>query len=367
MSLDYDCVRQTVNWGNVENSDKFDNSKFSPKSFIKKIWMNSPKMATLMTNIKSLDEKDDNDTGKLYKHFIYTDLKKQRGVKLLVSAFIAAGYNFCIKKEGTTKMSLEYQDDNESNFTVLSSTSLWGIPMSPKLIKQILKDFNERPGNIYGEKCRFIILDSGFKEGIDLFDVKYCHIFEDQESEADLIQAIGRGTRSCGQKGLPFNKESGWKLQTFIYTSSLETTVSEKKQSKEVGSGSWFSALWGNKKTPKVQITDVNDIILQKNPKRSKNNNTIYDIDAILIDNAIDKQLTKKLHETKEEQKNTKGVKDKKSKEISKGDRVKGILTKIAKGVAVVAAIGGLTVAGMLAYKKLSDTKMKNKNSKRIA
>ncbi|MEG8004569.1 hypothetical protein, partial [Listeria monocytogenes] len=78
-----------------------------------------------------------------------------------MSAFIAAGYNFCVKKDGSTKMSLEYENDNESNFTVLSSTSLWGIPMAPKIIKQILKDFNERPGNIYGEKCRFIILDSG--------------------------------------------------------------------------------------------------------------------------------------------------------------------------------------------------------------
>ena len=66
---------------------------------------------------------------------------------------------------------------------------------------------------------RFIILDSGFKEGIDLFDVKYVHIFEEQKTSADLTQAVGRATRSCGQKGLEFIPNEGWKLHVYQYFS----------------------------------------------------------------------------------------------------------------------------------------------------
>ena len=51
--------------------------------------------------------------------------------------------------------------------------------------------YNERPSNINGDNMRFIVLDSGFKEGIDLFDVKYVHIFEPQRTNADYQQAIG--------------------------------------------------------------------------------------------------------------------------------------------------------------------------------
>ena len=35
-----------------------------------------------------------------------------------------------------------------------------------------------RPDNVYGENIRIILMDGGYKEGIDLFDIKYVHIFE---------------------------------------------------------------------------------------------------------------------------------------------------------------------------------------------
>jgi len=35
-------------------------------------------------------------------------------------------------------------------------------------------------------------MDSGFKEGIDLFDIKYVHIFEHSVNSADQKQVIGR-------------------------------------------------------------------------------------------------------------------------------------------------------------------------------
>ena len=60
-------------------------------------------------------------------------------------------------------------------------------------------------------------MDAGFKEGIDLFDIKYIHIFEPSVNSADQKQVIGRGTRTCGQKGLHFIPNVGWPLHVFIY------------------------------------------------------------------------------------------------------------------------------------------------------
>ena len=69
---------------------------------------------------------------------------------------------------------------------------------------------------------RPVLPDSGFKEGVDLFDVKYVHIFENQRNNADLIQAIGRATRSCGQKGLNFLPNVGWPLHVYQYYLTFE-------------------------------------------------------------------------------------------------------------------------------------------------
>ena len=76
-----------------------------------------------------------------------------------------------------------------------------------------------------GQEVRFIVMDSGFKEGIDLFDIKYIHIYEPQQTAADQKQVIGRGTRTCGQKGLTFHPTQGWPLYVFIYDLSIPKEI----------------------------------------------------------------------------------------------------------------------------------------------
>ena len=105
----------------------------------------------------------------------------------------------------------------DNNFFLLSSVAVYDQPISVANKKHILQEFNKRPDNIHGENIRFIIMDSGFKEGIDLFDIKYVHIFEPSVNSADQKQVIGRGTRTCGQKGLQFHPTDGWPLHVFIY------------------------------------------------------------------------------------------------------------------------------------------------------
>lgn len=212
------CARQIMNYSSIELTDRFDKPKFNPELFVDKLHISSPKIISLLEKIQSLDKRDFSKEQKLYKHFIFSDLKKGYGAKILASALISVGYTLVMKNKGSKiildENILEDTDDS-SKFAVLSSTALWNSPITPKLTKEVLSVFNSRPDNIYGDKVRIIILDSGFKEGVDLFDVKYAHIFEDQLTNADLTQSLGRGTRFCGQKGLNFNQ--GWKLHAYIY------------------------------------------------------------------------------------------------------------------------------------------------------
>jgi hypothetical protein len=113
-----------------------------------------------------------------------------------------------------------------NNFFLLSSVGVYQQPLSVAMRKEILRIFNSRKvdgeeGNSYGEKARIMVMDGGFKEGIDLFDIKYIHIFEPQATLADQKQVIGRGTRLCGQKGLVFHPRNGWNLYVNIYDSII--------------------------------------------------------------------------------------------------------------------------------------------------
>jgi hypothetical protein len=125
------------------------------------------------------------------------------------------------------KKDTELLKTTQNNFLLLSSVDVFGKPITVKMKKEILKKFNERPNNVYGEYARFIIMDSGFKEGIDLFDIKYVHIFEPQRTSADQKQVIGRGTRTCGQKGLVFHPTMGWPLYVFNYDIEISNQYSK--------------------------------------------------------------------------------------------------------------------------------------------
>jgi ribosomal protein S10 len=56
----------------------------------------SPKAKTLLDKIKELDEKDLQTDNKLYKHFIYCDIKSRRyGANFLASCFLSDNYLLC--------------------------------------------------------------------------------------------------------------------------------------------------------------------------------------------------------------------------------------------------------------------------------
>ena len=123
-----------------------------------------------------------------------------------------------------------------NNFFLLSSVTVFDQPISVATKKQILQKFNQRPENVFGQEARIIVMDSGFKEGIDLFDIKYIHIFEPPVNAADQKQVIGRGTRLCGQKGLVFHPTQGWPLHVFVY----DLDIPDKMQSSFLGARTAF-------------------------------------------------------------------------------------------------------------------------------
>lgn len=222
-----ECIRTVANWGRMKNQYIFDQKAFDPEAFKEVMDEASPKLTALFDKIAELDAADKERDGKHYKHMIFSDVRQaQYGVKLLAAAFVAKGYKHLYKvKSVAGKKELAMVDQKElkmgKNFATLCSTTIYGKTMTVKFRKQIMEMYNARPENIHGENVRFILLDRGFKEGIDLFDVKYVHLFEPLISMSDEKQAIGRATRFCGQKGLPFVPKRGWDLHVYHYEVSL--------------------------------------------------------------------------------------------------------------------------------------------------
>lgn len=216
-----ECVRRVANWSKIEAKHRFDKKTYDKDATRKDIEIASPKLDVLFDTIKELDMRDMQENGHVYKHMIYSDVKTLgHGAKIIASSFIARGFqpsygpDFQILEKDLAKKPY-------NSFAVLCSTPVYDRPITVKLKQSILQKYNERPTNIHGKNIRFLILDQGYKEGIDVFDIKYIHLFEPTITKADERQAIGRGTRMCGQKGLKFHHERGWPLHVYKYNSIL--------------------------------------------------------------------------------------------------------------------------------------------------
>jgi hypothetical protein len=203
----------------------------------------SSKFATLVETIRLLDAEDMKRHGTLFKHFIFTDIRKSVfGAKAIASFLQAHGFELLLKAErGFRRVKVKAANGSEefkmvptkklkitlgthqpveggsNRVGLLQSAPMWRSPLGVEIRKQMLGIFNSRPDNIHGEQIRIMVLDSKFKEGIDLYDVKYVHLMEPQITEADLKQAVGRATRFCGQRGLSFIPNTGWPLDVYLY------------------------------------------------------------------------------------------------------------------------------------------------------
>ena len=247
-----ECIKKHINWSKIKpGHNQIDNiTTPNPEMLLDDLPAFSPKLYTLIKKIEALDSTDLKTEGTLYKHMIFTDMKSNSyGVKMLASVLAAKGmrlgftanknpdYDINDDEEGKTKKKqnkfnkIHMLNDDElrktknNNFYIMSSVNIFDQPLSVYTKKEMLSRFNSRPDNIHGENTRFILMDSGFKEGIDLFDIKYIHIFEPQTTYADQKQVIGRGTRTCGQKGIRFHPSKGWPLHVQIYDMTIPKEI----------------------------------------------------------------------------------------------------------------------------------------------
>jgi len=276
------CIGQVANWSSIKPHHLFDKpDAFIPEVLVKQLEEASPKLSALLDKIKELDENDMKKHGHLFKHMIFSgNPSPNYGAKIVGSALIANGFNpgFIATSTGTLRHMTEENllEKGDKNFSMLLSKPIYGKPMTPQFKKRTLEVFNMRPDNIQGDLVRFICLDGGFREGIDLFDIKYIHLLEPTPINADERQAIGRGTRFCGQKGLSFHPEKGWPLFVYRY----EVSIPNK-----------FNKILNADKFLDLQLKysdiDLREVVFAA------------EIEEVAIEGAVDKELTKPIHEFK--------------------------------------------------------------------
>jgi hypothetical protein len=257
------CIRNTGTWANLKPEHKFDSGKFNKQTVLNELPMLSPKIYNMIKKINDLDEQDMAADNKYYKHIIYSDIAGVYGAKMVASSLIANNFTLVYSNKFALKPDIK---DKNKTFGLLTTSTVYQKPLTVGLKKKMMTLMNERPNNIYGENMRIIILDSGYKEGLDVFDVKYMHILEPLETKAEYTQVIGRGTRYCGQSGLPFIPNQGWPLNIFRYNIKYDND------------------------------NTVHDLYIKHSNKNISAFNFIADIESIIIASAVDTPLTENLH-----------------------------------------------------------------------
>lgn len=215
-----ECVRHATNWSNMKRNHIFGKSAFDADLVANDLPKASPKLDVLIKNIARLDAHDMKTQNKTFKHMIYSDVTKRGfGAKIIAAGLTASGFKHVYDKD--FKLHKASQQNAGKMFAILAATQIYYKPMTQDFKRTLLSAFNKRPDNVQGNNIRIIVLDSGYREGIDLFDVKYVHMYEPILNYSDEMQAIGRAIRYCGQKGLEFEPETGWTLHVYKYEHSL--------------------------------------------------------------------------------------------------------------------------------------------------
>ena len=229
------CIRKTAATVRLKKTSMPDNRAFDPSKLTPYM---SGKFAAVIAKIRELDADDMAKHSTKFKHFVFTDLRESAyGAKAFAAYLIGAGFTFRMAnvpkrikrggrlvdtKNGETQfVAAEPVVGGSDSFAMLQSLPLWKNPLATQVKREILKTYNSRPDNVHGELLRIIVLDSKFKEGIDLRDVKYVHLLEPAIATSDLKQAVGRATRFCGQEGLAFQPNRGWPLDVYVYRTQL--------------------------------------------------------------------------------------------------------------------------------------------------
>lgn len=121
------------------------------------------------------------------KVMIYTNYVIMEGIDILKLYFRLIGYkNYKQASEG--KGFCEYHGN---------------IDFKDRI--KIKNDFND-DNNVYGNKCKIIMISPSAAEGIQLLNIRQIHIIEPYWTEVRIDQVIGRGIRQCSHRQLPMEE-----------------------------------------------------------------------------------------------------------------------------------------------------------------
>ena len=240
----YAHLRKLQNWGPLFMDPKyvFTKPEFSRTAVLEALPQASPKIKMMLDIIEKLDANDLSAHGNLHKHFIFSEVDEGGyGARIVISALIASGYTNMI--EDMTSVHPPVRDPKRKTFVYLSSKPVDALIRDKNRnivrtnkdmsfdsyvkhgdtrvkFKQLVIDAFNHKDNNHGQHVRFIVLDKKYREGLDLFDVKYAHLLESMTPSQEK-QAMGRGTRFCGQRNLKFKTGVGWKLHVYRYLLQL--------------------------------------------------------------------------------------------------------------------------------------------------
>lgn len=174
-----------------------------------------PLGASLLSEIEVLDRLDLENTGKKFKHLIFSNDKNH------AAAAYAAMLTMPKTEGGLDFAYVSVDDANKANAQGSDTLMFMHNDMEQKDSDKMQKLFNDHERNANGELARIMVLGSGRKEGISLFDVKYVHMMEPQISETNKTQIIGRAVRRCGHIGLDNQYR---KVRVIVYGFDTDST-----------------------------------------------------------------------------------------------------------------------------------------------
>lgn len=228
------------------------------------LFMFAPKVHALVHAIRQRNDADYARHGHLFKHVVYLDFEHERFVKALVTIFRLFGFALGMHYDATglhlaSAATLRRDAGNSVTHSLgdpryaprgaagasgvpdeamardladaelvgpsigfLVSGSVAGHKVDNSHNKKVLAWFNERTtyvdagnqivvsaddgrpriGNEFGEFCQVLFMPKQFREGFSVLDTKYFWDLAPADSVFDGLQAVGRVTRQCGNRGL---------------------------------------------------------------------------------------------------------------------------------------------------------------------
>jgi len=241
----------------------------------------SGKITRLIQMINFLDEQDFTKRGDVFKHAIYTDIDYSgysvvRAIAgcLLAFPFRSRDGKFyrpqlkCVRPEdfemGGTPRNPQASVKNDVAYVMKKQANgkwKWeqvkACPLAPSIVilskdgikdilgkttdtfrlnenkrtkamKEAIISFFNSPANLNGQNARFFIIDKAYHKGLNVKRTPYMHIMDVPEVAADFTQTMGRITRLCGSKGLPYGVDSGcgWQAKIYLYVAAVCDTNS---------------------------------------------------------------------------------------------------------------------------------------------